>query len=78
MRVLIFTSSGGTAHDAAAYSIKRWLNYWDPNGSVLVEHLLEDSSFIMRSSVNLYNWIQKHWPWLHQIYWRLDEDGKEK
>ena len=73
MRVLILTSSGGTAHDAAAYSIKSWLNRWDVNGSVLVEHLLEESSFVMRSSVNLYNWIQKHWPWLHQIYWRLVE-----
>ncbi len=73
MRVLIFTSSGGTAHDAAAYSIKSWLNHWDPNGSVLVEHLLEKSSFVMRLSVNLYNWIQKYCPWFHQIYWRLVE-----
>ena len=73
MRVLILTSSGGTAHDAAAYSIKKWLKHWDPNASVLVEHILEESSFIMRSSVNLYNWIQKHWPWLHQIYWRFVE-----
>ena len=73
MRILILTSSGGTAHDAAAYSIKKWLEDWDPNGSVLVEHLLEKSSFVMRSSVNLYNWIQKYWPWLHQIYWRIVE-----
>ena len=73
MRVLILTSSGGTAHDAAAYSIKSWLKRWDAKGSVLVEHLLEESSFVMRSSVNLYNWIQKHRPWLHQIYWRLVE-----
>ncbi|WP_320667359.1 MGDG synthase family glycosyltransferase [Prochlorococcus sp. MIT 1307] len=73
MKVLILTSSGGTAHDAAAYSIKNWLRYWDPTGSVLVEHLLEKSSFIMRSSVKFYNWIQKYWPWLHQIYWRLVE-----
>ena len=34
MRVLILTSSGGTAHDAAAYSIGKWLKIWDPDGSV--------------------------------------------
>ncbi len=73
MRVLILTSSGGTAHDAAAYSIGKWLKIWDPDGSVHVEHLLEKASLVMRTSVNLYNWIQKHWPWLHQIYWRIVE-----
>ncbi len=73
MRVLIFTSSGGTAHDASAYSLKAWLEHWDSDGVVKVEHLLEKASFVMRSSVNLYNWIQKHWPWLHQLYWRIVE-----
>ncbi len=73
MRVLILTSSGGTAHDAAAYAIKNWLSHWDPDGSASVEHLLEKASIVMRTSVNLYNWIQKHWPWLHKIYWRLVE-----
>ena len=73
MRVLILTSSGGTAHDATAYSLQGWLSEWDPEGAVKVEHLLEKASFVMRTSVNLYNWIQKHWPWLHQIYWRLVE-----
>ncbi len=73
MRVLILTSSGGTAHDAAAYSIKSWLELWDPEGQVKVEHLLEEASFIMRTSVSLYNWIQRYWPWLHKVYWRLVE-----
>ena len=73
MRILILTSSGGTAHDATAYSLKYWLKIWDPQGSVHVEHLLEKASLVMRTSVNIYNWIQKHWPWLHQVYWRLVE-----
>ncbi len=73
MRVLILTSSGGTAHDATAYSLKDWLEIWDPQGSAHVEHLLEKASLVMRTSVNLYNWIQKHWPWLHHLYWRLVE-----
>ncbi len=73
MRVLILTSSGGTAHDAAAYSIKSWLQEWDPKGKVSVVHLLEEASLIMSASVSLYNWIQKYWPWLHKLYWRIVE-----
>ena len=73
MRVLILTSSGGTAHDSAAYALRSWLEKWDSNNVVHVEHLLENSGPVMRSSVNLYNWIQKFFPWLHQIYWRLVE-----
>ena len=73
MRVLIFTSSGGTAHDAAAYAIEPWLKRWDPDGEVLVEHVLENASVFTRAGVALYNWIQRHGPWMHQIYWRVVE-----
>ena len=73
MRVLIFTSSGGTAHDAAAYAIEAWLKRWDPDGEVLVEHVLENASIFTRAGVALYNWIQRHGPWMHQIYWRVVE-----
>ena len=73
MRVLIFTSSGGTAHDAAAYALKAWLQRWDPTGEVWVEHVLENASIFTRAGVVLYNWIQRHGPWMHQIYWRVVE-----
>ena len=73
MRVLIFTSSGGTAHDAAAYALRAWLQRWDPTGEVWVEHVLEKASMFTRGGVSLYNWIQRHAPWMHQIYWRVVE-----
>ena len=73
MRVLIFTSSGGTAHDSAAYALKAWLQRWDPTGEVWVEHVLENASPFTRGGVALYNWIQRHAPWMHQIYWRVVE-----
>lgn len=73
MRVLIFTSTGGTAHDAAAYALRDWLRLWDPAVEVQVEHVLENASPVTRAGVDLYNWIQRHGPWLHQIYWRLVE-----
>ena len=73
MRILIFTSSGGTAHDAAAYALKAWIQRWDPQGEVWVEHVLENASPVTRGGVELYNWIQRHAPWLHKLYWRLME-----
>ena len=73
MRVLIFTSSGGTAHDAAAGALGDWLRQWDPGGEVGIEQVLENGSGPYRGGVALYNWIQKHAPWLHQAYWCLME-----
>ena len=70
---MIFTSSGGTAHDAAAYAIRDWLSATDPDWDVHVESVLENASPVTRFGVDLYNWIQKYAPWLHQLYWRLVE-----
>lgn len=73
MRILIFTSSGGTAHDAAAYALNEWLQHYHPGCVVHIEHVLENASSVTRGGVVLYNWIQRNQPWLHQIYWRLVE-----
>lgn len=73
MRVLIFTSSGGTAHDAAAYALRDWLAELHPQLEVHVEQVLENASAVTRGGVALYNWIQRRQPWLHQLYWRLVE-----
>lgn len=73
MRVMIFTSSGGTAHDAAAFAIRDWMAILYPECDVHVESVLENASPVTRFGVDLYNWIQKHAPWLHQLYWRLVE-----
>ena len=37
MRVLIFTSSGGTAHDAAAYALRDWMAQSRPEVEVRVD-----------------------------------------
>lgn len=73
MRVLIFTSSGGTAHDAAAEALRDWLRQWDPGGEVGIEQVLENASGPYRGGVAFYNWIQKYAPWIHQAYWCLME-----
>jgi len=72
-RVLILTSSGGTAHDAAAFALRDWLQIWDPTCVVRVEKIMENASAVTRGGTNFYNWIQKHGPWIHQLYWRLME-----
>jgi len=73
MRVLIYTSSGGTAHDAAAEAIQQWLQRLRPDAEVQVDQVLERSSGAYRGGVDLYNWIQRRRPWLHQLYWRAME-----
>jgi processive 1,2-diacylglycerol beta-glucosyltransferase len=73
MRVLIVTSSGGTAHDAAAYALRDWLAELRPDVVVQVEHVLESVSTVYRGGVQLYNWIQRRQPRLHQLYWRFME-----
>jgi processive 1,2-diacylglycerol beta-glucosyltransferase len=73
MRVLIFTSSAGTAHDAAAEALVQWLARLAPEVEVTVASILEDASPAGRAAVDLYNWIQRRAPWLHQLYWRLCE-----
>lgn len=73
MRVLIVTSSGGTAHDAAAYALRDWLAELRPDVAVQVEHVLESVSTVYRGGVQLYNWIQRRQPRLHQLYWRFME-----
>ncbi len=73
MRVMIFTSSGGTAHDAAAFALRDWMQACWPHAQVCLESVLENASPVTRFGVVLYNWIQKYAPWLHQFYWRLVE-----
>jgi len=73
MRVLVYTSGGGTAHDAAAEAIAAWLHRLQPDAEVLVDQVLENSSNTYRGGVELYAWIQRRQPWLHQLYWRAME-----
>jgi UDP-N-acetylglucosamine:LPS N-acetylglucosamine transferase len=73
MKVLIFTSSGGTAHDAAAYALRDWIQRRWPEADVHVEAVLENAHPLIRTAVDAYNWIQKYAPWLHQLYWRMLE-----
>lgn len=74
LRILVLTSSTGGGHDARAAAFVRWMKHlygWSID--VRVESMLEDSSLLNRFGVNLYNFIQKHAPWLHHPYYLLIE-----
>ena len=73
LRVLIFTSSSGTAHDAAADALQQWISRRLPLAQVRIESVLENASPAGGLAVSLYNWIQRCAPWLHHIYWRFCE-----
>ena len=70
-RILILTSSTGGGHDSRAYSLQSWLE--EAGAQARVEHLLEDSSWLPRFGVWVYNTIQRAAPGLHNIYWYIAE-----
>lgn len=74
LRIQILTSSTGGGHDSRSYSLKGWIEHLAPDqAEVRVVHLLEDSSWLPRFGVNIYNLIQRHAPALHNIYWHIAE-----
>ena len=75
LRILILSSSTGGGHDMRARSLKQWFEKCSPSGSVeITQHqALEDSSALYRFGVGIYNWIQRHWPLLHHLYFNCLE-----
>lgn len=73
-RWLILTSSTGSGHDTRAYALRDWADrILGDQVEVAVWHVLEETSFLGRFGVWLYNQIQRHWPALHQIFWQITE-----
>jgi processive 1,2-diacylglycerol beta-glucosyltransferase len=54
-------------------AIASWLRRLQPDDEILVDQVLESSSSTYRGGVELYAWIQRRQPWLHQLYWRAME-----
>ena len=75
LRILILSSSTGGGHDMRARSLRQWCEKHVPEGSVVAtqHQVLEDSSSLYRFGVGIYNWIQRHWPFLHHLYFNCLE-----
>lgn len=73
-RWLILTSSTGSGHDVRSYALLEWIRREAPESvEAQVWHILEESSWFGWFGVQIYNWIQRHAPWMHQIFWQFAE-----
>lgn len=74
IRILVLTSSTGGGHDARAQAFAEWCFVRYRYGvDVRIEQMLEKSSVVNRSGVNLYNWIQLRLPGLHKVFYAIVE-----
>lgn len=74
LRILVLTSSTGGGHDARAEAFAEWcFQLYRHDVDVRIEQMLEKSSVVNRTGVNLYNWIQRSAPWLHKLFYTVVE-----
>ncbi|MGH7996246.1 MAG: glycosyltransferase [Opitutaceae bacterium] len=74
IRILVLTSSTGGGHDARAEAFAEWcFQLYRHDVDVQIEQMLEDSSLLNRTGVNLYNHIQKRAPWVHKAFYTVVE-----
>jgi processive 1,2-diacylglycerol beta-glucosyltransferase len=74
VRILVLTSSTGGGHDARAEAFAEWcFQLYRHDVDVRIEQMLEKSSVVNRTGVNVYNAIQKRAPWLHKIFYAIVE-----
>jgi processive 1,2-diacylglycerol beta-glucosyltransferase len=74
LRILVLTSSTGGGHDARAEAFAEWcFQLYRHDVDVRIEQMLEKSSVINRTGVNLYNRIQRSAPWIHKLFYAIVE-----
>lgn len=74
LRILVLTSSTGGGHDARAEAFAEWcFQLYQHEVDVRIEQMLEKSSVINRTGVNLYNRIQRGAPWIHKLFYAIVE-----
>ncbi|OAI43088.1 hypothetical protein AYO41_02875 [Verrucomicrobia bacterium SCGC AG-212-E04] len=74
MRVLILTSSTGGGHNMRARSFIEWSCLERPQRlQVKMHKALESTNELLAFGVRAYNWIQRTYPGLHNVYFNLLE-----
>ncbi len=74
MRWLILTSSTGTGHNMRADSLRQWTErVYGDTVEVRIHAVLENTHALYRFGVGLYNFIQRHAPILHHVYFNYLE-----
>lgn len=73
-RILVLTSSTGSGHDMRAKAFAQWIRQvYDREVVVHIEQIIENSSWLGRFGVWIYNTIQQHAPVLHNVYFHIVE-----
>ncbi|MEX0331344.1 MAG: glycosyltransferase [Puniceicoccaceae bacterium] len=73
-RILVLTSSTGSGHDMRARAFAQWIRQeYGDQIEVKIEQVIENSSWLGRFGVWVYNTIQQHAPVLHNIYFHIVE-----
>lgn len=73
-RWLLLTSSTGTGHNMRADSLTRWAQtVLGAEVELRTHHVLEDTHRLYRFGVGFYNFIQRHAPWFHHVYFNYLE-----
>ncbi len=74
MRVLILTSSTGGGHNMRARSFIEWSQVEEPRRLEMRMHkALESTNDLLAFGVRAYNWIQRVYPALHNVYFNVLE-----
>lgn len=74
LRILVLTSSTGGGHDARAEAFAEWcFQLYRHDVDVRIEQMLEKSSVVNRTGVQLYNRIQRSAPWVHKVFYAVVE-----
>lgn len=74
LRILVLTSSTGGGHDARAEAFAEWcFQLYRHEVDVRIEQMLERSSMVNRTGVQLYNRIQRSAPWVHKVFYAIVE-----
>jgi processive 1,2-diacylglycerol beta-glucosyltransferase len=73
-RILVLTSATGAGHDMRARAFRDWVRQLHGDAvEVRIEQVIENASALGAFGVWLYNFIQRHQPRLHAIYWHIVE-----
>src|SRR5438270_4262019 len=74
MRVLILSSSTGGGHDMRARAFQAWAGLTPAlNLEAQLHRPLDAGPGLYRFGVGFYNWIQRHMPRLHHVYFNFLE-----
>jgi len=74
LRVLVLTSSTGSGHDMRARAFAQWVEeMYGRSVSVRIEQIIENSSWLGRFGVWVYNTIHRFCPVLHNLYFFIVE-----